>query len=178
MILPEAGGALPMSRLYLLRHAKAGWAEPGMRDFDRPLEPLGRTDADSIGAAMQARNMIPDLVLCSSAKRCRETLDWVARHIGNGRVIFSDSLYSSDAAGYVDFIRETSDADKVLVIGHNPMMEDVAEALSGEGDPHARSALHGGFPTSALAVIRFLGTLAETAPGNGYLEAFITPADF
>ena len=67
-----------MSRLFLLRHAKAGWAEPGMRDFDRPLEPLGRTDADAIGAAMRASAYIPDLVLCSTAKRARETLDWVA----------------------------------------------------------------------------------------------------
>jgi phosphohistidine phosphatase len=166
-----------MSRLYLLRHAKAGWAEPGMRDFDRPLEPLGRTDADAIGAAMRARAYLPGLVLCSSAKRARETLEWVARQIGDPRVVFSDSLYSTDAAGYVDFIRETADAEMALLIGHNPMMEDVAEALSGDGDPHARHMLHGGFPTSALAVIRLPGKLSETAPGKGYLEAFITPAD-
>ena len=92
-----------MSRLFLLRHAKAGWAEPGMRDFDRPLEPLGRCDADAIGAAMRAHSFIPDLVLCSSAKRARETLDWVARHTGEARVIFSDNLYSTDAAGYVEY---------------------------------------------------------------------------
>jgi phosphohistidine phosphatase len=116
-------------------------------------------------------------VLCSSAKRARETLDWIARHIDNGRVIYSDSLYSTDAAGYVDFIRETADADEVLLVGHNPMMEDVAEALSGEGDPDAKAVLHQGFPTSALAVIRFPGKLSETAPGKGYLEAFLTPTD-
>jgi phosphohistidine phosphatase len=166
-----------MSRLYLLRHAKAGWAAPGMRDFDRPLDPIGCTDADSIGAGMRAREYIPDLVLCSTAKRARETLDWVARHIGSPRAVFSDSLYSTDAAGYVDFIREAADGEKVLLIGHNPMMEDLGEALSGGGDEHARHALHGGFPTSALAVIRFPGKLADTAPGKGYLEAFVTPAD-
>jgi phosphohistidine phosphatase len=166
-----------MSRLFMLRHAKAGWAEPGMRDFDRPLEPIGRTDADAIGAAMRACSYIPQLVLCSSAKRARETLDWIARHIDNGRVIYSDSLYSTDAAGYVDFIRETADADEVLLVGHNPMMEDVAEALSGDGDANAKAVLHQGFPTSALAVIRFPGKLSETAPGKGYLEAFLTPAD-
>lgn len=167
-----------MSRLFLLRHAKAGWAEPGMRDFDRPLEPIGRTDADAIGTLMRASAYIPDLVLCSSAKRARETWDWVARHTGNGRVIYSDSLYSTDAAGYVDFIRKTAEADDVLLVGHNPMMEDVAMALSGDGDAHAQSTLHSGFPTSALAVIRFPGKLSETAPGKGYLEAFLTPADF
>jgi phosphohistidine phosphatase len=166
-----------MSRLFLLRHAKAGWAAPGMRDFDRPLEPVGRTDADAIGAAMVARSLLPDLVLCSSAKRARETLEWVARHTGEGRVIYSDDLYSTDAAGYVDFIRETADADQVLLVGHNPMMEDVAMALSGDGDERARIALGSGFPTSALAVIRLPAKLTETAPGKGYLEAFITPAD-
>lgn len=166
-----------MSHLFLLRHAKAGWAAPGMRDFDRPLEPNGRTDADAIGAAMVAKSYIPDLVLCSSAKRARETLDWVARHTGEGRVVYSDSLYSTDAAGYVDFIRETADAGEVLLVGHNPMMEDLAMALSGGGNAQATNALNMGFPTSALAVIRFSGALSETAPGKGYLEAFITPAD-
>jgi phosphohistidine phosphatase len=166
-----------MSRLFLLRHAKAGWAEPGMRDFDRPLEPLGRTDADAIGAAMRANSYVPDLVLCSSAKRARETLDWVGHHIGNARVVYSDSLYSTDAAGYVEFIRATADGDEVLLVGHNPMMEDVAMALSGDGDAHARNVLVAGFPTSALAVIRFPGSLSETAPGKGHLDAFLTPAD-
>jgi phosphohistidine phosphatase len=166
-----------MSRLFLLRHAKAGWAEPGMRDFDRPLEPIGRTDADAIGAAMRARSYIPDLTLCSSAKRARETLDWVARHTGDGRIVYSDSLYSTDAAGYVDFIRATADADEVLLVGHNPMMEDVAMALSGDGDAQARHTLVSGFPTSALAVIRFSCELSETAPGKGFLEAFLTVAD-
>ena len=170
-------GSKAMSRLFLLRHAKAGWAEPGMRDFDRPLEPLGRCDADAIGAAMRAHSFIPDLVLCSSAKRARETLDWVARHTGEARVIFSDSLYSTDAAGYVEYIRATADGDAVLLVGHNPMMEDVATALSGDGDANARNVLVAGFPTSALAVIRFPGKLSETAPGMGHLDAFLTPAD-
>jgi phosphohistidine phosphatase len=174
---PSAEGPPTMSRLFLLRHAKAGWAEPGMRDFDRPLEPVGRTDADAIGQVMTANAYIPDLVLCSSARRARETLDWIARHVGDGRVVFSDSLYSTDAAGYVDFIRATADGDSVLLVGHNPMMEDVAMALSGDGEGRARSTLNSGFPTSALAVIRFPGELAETAPGKGYLEAFLTPAD-
>ena len=166
-----------MSRLFLLRHAKAGWAAPGMRDFDRPLDPGGRMDADAIGAAMAARTYVADLMLCSTAKRARETLDWVGRYVGDSRVIYSDDLYSTDAAGYVDFIRATADADQVLLVGHNPMMEDVAMALSGTGDERARDALCSGFPTSALAVIRFSGSLAETAPGKGYLEAFVTPAD-
>lgn len=167
-----------MSRLFLMRHAKAGWAEPGMRDFDRPLEPVGRTDADAIGAAMTASAYVPELVLCSSARRARETLDWVIRHLDSRRVIFTDALYSTDSAGYVDVIRESGDdVDQVLVVGHNPMMEDVAEALSGDGESRARAVLNFGFPTSGLAVIRFSGCLSGVAPGRGYLEAFLTPSD-
>ena len=135
-----------MSRLFLLRHAKAGWAEPGMRDFDRPLEPLGRTDADAVGAAMRAGAYIPDLVLCSTAKRARETLDWVARHTGDARVIFSDSLYSTDAAGYVEFIRAAPDGDQVLVVGHNPMMEDLADGAVGRRRPQGQKRAGRRFP--------------------------------
>jgi phosphohistidine phosphatase len=64
----------------------------------------------------------------------------------------------------------------VLVIGHNPMMEDLAAAISGNGDPSARAALSSGFPTAGLAVIAFPGSLKHASPGNGYLEAFYMPA--
>ncbi|RVB55078.1 histidine phosphatase family protein, partial [Mesorhizobium sp. M7A.F.Ca.CA.004.06.1.1] len=64
-----------MSRLYLLRHAKAGWALPGMRDFDRPLDASGRSDAEMMGAAMRSRLYVPDRTLCSNAKRAKETLE-------------------------------------------------------------------------------------------------------
>ena len=167
-----------MSRLFLLRHAKAGWAEPGMRDFDRPLDATGHTDAAAIGAVMAQAALKPDLIVCSSARRARETLDGVAPHVAEGiRTVFTDGLYSTDAAGYVDVIHEFGDAQSVLIIGHNPMMEDVAFALYDEGEQDAKDALMSGFPTSGLAVIRFPGGLSNAAPGKGYLEAFHTPAE-
>ncbi|HTV68756.1 MAG TPA: histidine phosphatase family protein [Rhizobiaceae bacterium] len=167
-----------MSRLFLLRHAKAGWAEPGMRDFDRPLDATGRADADAIGAVLSASALKPDLIVCSSAKRARETLEGVAPHLAPGsRTVFTDGLYSTDAAGYVDVIHEYGKADAMLLIGHNPMMEDVAFALYDGGEQNAKDALITGFPTSGLAVIRFPNGLANAAPGKGYLEAFYTPAD-
>jgi phosphohistidine phosphatase len=167
-----------MSRLYLLRHSKAGWAEPGMRDFDRPLDAAGRADAAAIGAVIAASGIIPDLVVCSSARRCRETLDGVAPHLPAGvRTIFTDGLYSTDAAGYLDVIHAHGSAKAMLLIGHNPMMEDVAFALYDDGEQHAKDALLSGFQTSGLAVIRFENGLARAAPGKGYLEAFHTPAE-
>jgi phosphohistidine phosphatase len=168
-----------MSGLYLLRHAKAGWAEPGMRDFDRPLTERGRRDAAAMGMAMRASGFVPDLVLCSTARRAGETWECVAATLGPASAppAFVDNLYSCDAAGYLSIVRKTADeADTLLVIGHNPMIEDVAVACAADGDETELAALASGFPTSALAVIRFSRPLAEAAPGKGYLTAFLTPA--
>lgn len=166
-----------MSWLFLLRHAKAGWAAPGMRDFDRPLDAAGEQDAEAVGVTMHEQGYSPEVVICSSARRARQTLEGIVRNLPASRIVYTDGLYSTDAPGYVDIVRGAGDAGSILLIGHNPMMEDVAMALSGDGDESARQALIGGFPTSGLAVIRFPGTLAEVAPGKGYLEAFLTPAE-
>lgn len=166
-----------VSKLYLLRHAKAGWALPGVRDFDRPLDAAGTADAEAVGVAMRAGDYVPDLTLCSNARRCRETLEGIAGHADTGRVLFSDKLYTEDAAGYLSIIREHGGVGTLLVIGHNPMTEDLAMALAGSGDENAREMLSYGFPTSGLAAIRFEKSLAGAEPGGGYLEAFITPAN-
>jgi phosphohistidine phosphatase len=170
-------GGILASRLFLLRHAKAGWAAPGMRDFDRPLDASGVADAEATGVAMRACGYVPDLTLCSNARRARETLEGIAGHADTGRVLFSDALYSEDAAGYLSIIRGNGGAGSLLVIGHNPMMEDLAMAMAGTGEESARATLNSGFPTSGLAVIRFEGSLADAAPGGGHLEGFLTPAD-
>lgn len=168
-----------MSRLLLLRHAKAAWAEPGMRDFDRPLDVAGIADADSVGATMLAGGFVPDRIICSSARRARETWDGVARHLRRpADVAFTDLLYSSDATGYVNFIRDNNNVESLLLVGHNPMIEDVCFALATEGEDIATGARSNGFPACGLAVIRFPGSLAEAAPSGGFLEAFFTPADF
>lgn len=176
-VLQARRNGVPVDRLYLLRHAKAGWAQPGVRDFDRPLDASGIADAEATGAAMRACGYVPDLTLCSNARRARETLEGIAGHTDTGRVLFFDSLYSEDAAGYLTIIRGNGASRSLLVIGHNPMMEDLAIAVSGDGDESAKATLNYGFPTSGLAVLRFDGGLADAAPGAGFLEAFLTPAD-
>ena len=147
-----------------------------MRDFDRPLDASGCADAEATGLAMRTTGHIPDLTLCSNAVRARQTLEGIAGHADTGRVVFLDSLYSEDAAGYLAIIRKHGGSGSVLVIGHNPMMEDLALAVAGSGDDSARATLNAGFPTSGLAVIRFPGSLSGAAPGAGFLEAFLTPA--
>lgn len=165
-----------MSRLFLLRHAKAVWADPGGRDFDRRLKESGKTDSRSIGEQMAARNLIPDIVFCSTARRARETWAGVAAVIGpmEERVTYLDELYSSDATGYLEIARSAPPAESVMLVGHNPMMEDLAEVLSGDGDDAARAVLASGFPKSGLAIIAFDGPLSAAAPGKGHLEDFLT----
>lgn len=165
-----------MNRLYLLRHARAGWALPGVRDFDRALDEIGAADAQALGAAMAAAHYVPDLTLCSNARRARETLEGIAGHTDIGRVLFLDALYTEDAAGYLSLIRDHGSFGSLLVIGHNPMMEDLATAVAGAGEPEACETLAGGFPTSGLAVVRFERGLDEAEQGSGHLEAFLTPA--
>ena len=165
-----------MNRLYLLRHAKAGWAMPGVRDFDRALDEVGIADAQTTGAAMAAADYVPDLTLCSNARRARETLEGIAGQTDIGRILFFDQLYTEDATGYLSLIRDHGSFGSLLVIGHNPMMEDLAMAIAGGGEDEAREALAGGFPTCGLAVVRFERGLDEIEPGTGYLEAFLTPA--
>lgn len=164
-----------MSRLFLLRHAKAGWALPGMRDFDRPLDAEGTADAEATGLAMRAHGYIPELTLCSNAVRARQTLEGIAGTADTGRVLYFDDLYREDASGYLSIIRKSGSVGALLVIGHNPMMEDLALALAPKGDDDARATLHAGFPTSSLAILRFPGNLSEALPGTGYLEAVLAP---
>ena len=166
-----------MSRLYLLRHAKAKWADPGSRDYDRALELSGKADADNIAASMLLAGYMPDRVLCSGAKRARETWEAAARHLPVADVRYMDELYSSDATGYVDIIRSAGGEGSVLVVGHNPMMEDLAMALSCGGEKDALATVAGGFPTCGLAVIRFSTPLSSIAPEDGYLEEFVAPRD-
>ena len=166
-----------MTRLYLLRHAKAKWAAPGARDYDRPLELSGKADAESVAASMVLAGYLPDKVICSGAARARQTLEMASRHLPVTDISYSDGLYSSDSAGYLDLIKEMAGSGSLLVVGHNPMMEDLAMALSRDGDAEALSAVSGGFPTCGLAVIRFSMPLAQIAPEDGFLEDFVTPRE-
>ncbi len=90
------------------------------------------------------------------------------------RVTYLDDLYSEDAAGYLAVAHRAAPAESVMLVGHNPMMEDLAETLSGDADEEARDVLAAGFPKSGLAIISFDGPLTAAAPGTGRLELFLT----
>ena len=165
------------NRLLLMRHAKAEWPNPGASDFDRPLTAIGIGEARSMGEMMQAAGLRPDRVLCSGARRCRETWLELSFLFDVAEVEYDDALYASDAAGYLDLVRLHGTDGTLLVIGHNPMTEELAMALTSDRAGSAPSTLAGGFPTGALAVISTAGSLADLRPAGGRLEAFITPRE-
>jgi phosphohistidine phosphatase len=167
-----------MTSLFLLRHAKAAPALPGMGDFDRPLDAAGIGEARRVGAAMAARGMRPDAILCSASLRTRQTLDEIDTLLP-GEIperIFSKALYSADAKGYLDEIRDSS-SRALLIIGHNPSTEELGSLLVSRQDRQAAALMLQGFPTGALAHFEFDGALAGLKPHSCSLAAFLRPKD-
>jgi len=167
-----------MPRLLLLRHARAGAKPPGGSDFDRPLDPAGRHEAARMGGEMAARRWLPDRVLCSPARRTRETLDAVLQALGRRPdTDFPLDLYDAMEDDYAALLRaHGGTADSLLLVGHSPAVRLTALALTAPGDP-LRAIIHDTFPTAALAIIDFDGVWADLRPGHGRLAAFRRPAD-
>ncbi|BBK41739.1 phosphohistidine phosphatase [Allostella vacuolata] len=164
--------------LLLLRHAKSSWADPAADDFDRPLNARGRGALRAIAGEL-ARAPPPALVLCSAARRTRETLDGVAAALaGQPEIRIEPALYLADAATLERTVRDLPDAARcVLLVGHNPGLHELAEGLCGRGDSRLRRRLADKFPTGALAVIAFDGGWEQAVAGAGRLVEFVTPRD-
>ena len=167
-----------MSRLFLLRHAKAEWAEPGQRDFDRKLAASGTEDAKAVARAMVDRGLAPQKVICSSALRARQTLD-AFNEIHDMRAIasFDQNLYATDAPGYLEVAANAGMDGDLMLIGHNPMLEDLAVALARRGDEDVLDDLQMGFRTAGLAVIAFDGPIDAIETQTGTLEAYLNPGN-
>ncbi|MGC0052989.1 SixA phosphatase family protein [Brucella pituitosa] len=165
-----------MSRLFLLRHAKAIWAKPAMKDFDRPLDEEGISSLNLLAEAMKTSKLFPDKVLLSASCRTRETASSLIERLGiDAEMIIDETIYSGGAGEYMQAIKKNADSDQLMLVGHNPSMEDLALALCGDGEPSSLSRLEAGFPTAALATINFDGPLSDIARGKGFLESFPLP---
>jgi phosphohistidine phosphatase len=121
----------PPPRLHLLRHAKSSWADPELDDFDRPLAPRGRRAARTMRTHLAEVGIRPALVLCSPARRTRQTLKRVLGALGDPAVRFEASLYEASVHDVVKLLlRVQVDAAEVLVVGHNPWIEELALRLA------------------------------------------------
>jgi phosphohistidine phosphatase len=147
-------------RLLLLRHAKS-LQDAILKDKDRPLNSRGRSDAPRMGSYMHHRQYLPELVLCSPAKRTLETWELVAPELdGAPDVRFQDALYLAPAATIEKIVRAVAaDVQTLLVIGHNPGLEDLARAVTrppqSSWEKKFGDELREKFPTGALAVLQF-----------------------
>lgn len=170
-----------MPVLMLLRHAKSSWQDASLADFDRPLARRGIAAAPLMGREMMRRGWLPDLVLVSPARRTRETWNLVARQWPDGArpVVMHDDIYEADAERLLDVVRkESRSADRVLLIGHNPAMEDLAALLAGHAcDPDALSLMTAKFPTCALARLTFDGDWPSLGADAARLDDFLRPRD-
>ncbi|TPL80826.1 histidine phosphatase family protein [Mesorhizobium sp. B2-3-13] len=143
-----------MKQLLLLRHAKSSWDDPDLDDFDRPLAERGLKAARLIGRELAARDWLPDLALVSPALRTRDTWRLVAAELpAQPRVAFAEALYDAPAADILSQVRKADPSSGcLLVLGHNPGLEDLAKQLAGPGsEAKARKRLEQKFPTAALA---------------------------
>jgi len=167
-----------MRTLTLLRHAKSGWDAPVARDFDRPLNARGRKAARAMGREMRRLGLGFDLVLASPAVRVTETLTEVAQ--GYGAAVdtrFDESIYLAPVDVLLALVRGADDkGTRLLLVGHNPGMEQLALLLAGAGP--LRDEIAAKYPTGALAEIGFeVPHWRDVAPGSGLLARFVRPRE-
>ena len=171
-----------MRRLMLLRHAKTENDAPSGRDQDRRLDNRGRHDAAEIGSWIGRHPPFPSLVLVSHAVRALQTWEiaWEAMKelVPEPEVELMAELYGADISQLLETIRSASVADpeRLMIVGHNPGMHELAIALAGSGDAAGRGALADNLPTAGLAILDFdIDDWADIGLRRGRLELFVSP---
>jgi phosphohistidine phosphatase len=164
-----------VKQLFLLRHAKSSWDDPGLNDHDRPLAPRGQRAAKLIARHLREQQVEPELVLCSSAQRTRETLERIADALGEEPSIqIERELYGASDRRLLERLRAVdSGVRSVLLIGHNPGLEQLALGLAGGGEQ--LPAVRRKYPTGALATLELAGHWRELGAASAELTAYVTP---
>jgi phosphohistidine phosphatase len=166
-----------------LRHAKSAWPED-VPDHERPLAPRGRRDAPAAGRWLRESGYVPDRVLCSTARRARETWQLAEENLGaHPQTVFEDRVYGASGMELLDLARQTpADVRTLLIIGHDPAMRGLALELASEQPSDAETAalsrVRAKYPTAAIAVLSFPGSWFELGPGRALLSDFVSPSDF
>jgi len=165
-----------MRHVYLLRHAKSSWKQRGLSDHDRPLTRRGRGAATAIARHLREQGIEPELVLCSTARRARETLERIEPVLGRAAQE-EPELYGASAGALLERLRLVPDAvGSVLLIGHNPGLQQLAVVLA-QPTPELRE-LEAKYPTAALAILAFdRPNWSELDQGTTELVSFVRPRD-
>jgi phosphohistidine phosphatase len=164
-------------RLFVLRHAKSSWDDPDLADHDRPLNARGRASLPAIEALLRERAGAIEVVLCSSAVRTVATLEGVARALATDAVVtIDDQLYGAHRDRWLARCRGVPDETlDVLLVGHNPGVEDLVRSLVRTAEPAALHQLVTKVPTGALAELLLDGPWSELATGTCHLTGLWLP---
>lgn len=170
-------GSPSHKRLFLLRHAKSSWDDPALADHDRPLAPRGRRAGALICEHMLAAGVAPELVLCSSSLRTRQTLELIAPALPVGcEVLYERALYATTAHALLDRLRAVDDeVVALMLVGHNTEIADLVLTLAGSGK--RLSAVRERFPTAALATLEFGGRWRGLGRGDAKLTDYVVPRE-
>ena len=168
-----------MHQLLLLRHAKSSSDESKLADRDRPLNARGRRAAAAMRGEMHRLGLAPDLVLVSPALRTVQTLEALEPWDETPLIEPVETLYLATPPQILAVLRDTPETVRsVLLIGHNPGMHDLAQALMADMAPTDMSRrLAAAYPTAALAEFTILGPWLRVGPGAGRLIRFLTPRE-
>lgn len=163
-------------QLYVLRHAKSSWEDPALEDRERPLTPRGFRTVKALSKHLRASGIAPDQVLCSPARRTRETHEGVDPP---GELLVEEALYEATADEVIDRLRHVPDSmASVMVIGHNPALQMLVLKLArDDSDPKRLSAVLRKFPTGGLATLEFDRPWSELSAGSARLLAIVRPRD-
>ena len=163
--------------LYLLRHAKSSWSDPTLADHERPLSPRGRRDAKRIADHLLRLGIAPALVLCSTSRRTRETLDLVRPALDAATVSLEPELYAASAETLLERMHAVPEqVSSLMLIAHNPGLEELALLVASDGPELGR--LETKFPTAALATLTLpRATWQRLSEADAVLAAFVVPKD-
>lgn len=161
-----------MKTLLILRHGKSSWDDPHLADHDRSLKKRGKRDAPRMGRLLKEEGLVPDLIIASTAERAGRTADMAAEHSGYSGVIQrTGTLYHGSLRDFIAVLNDVNDdCGSVMVVGHNPGLEELLAALTG-----ARERL----PTAALARVMLpIGSWSElTLDARGTLANLWRPKE-
>jgi len=158
--------------LILLRHAKSSWEHEHLDDFDRPLADKGIKACKTIRDYIENKKLFPDLIICSSSDRTKETISLIFKNnLNKLKIIYSGELYLSNVNKIINIISRTNDKIKrLMIVGHNPEMELLVEKITGKEFPYEK------FNTAGLAILELnIKSWAEIKSKTGKLSLFITP---
>ncbi|HDL19633.1 MAG TPA: histidine phosphatase family protein [Bacteroidetes bacterium] len=160
-----------MKRLYLVRHAKSSWDDPGLHDSDRPLNKRGKRDAPFMGERLKKYHVVPDIIVSSPAKRALKTAKIIAKKINYPvkKIKTANIIYNGNSFDLLSFIRNTDEAvNEAMLFGHNPEITGLANYFSNKIIPN--------MPTCGILCVEFnTGSWKEVAAENGTVLFFDYP---